>query len=207
MSRLVFPRPSTQVPPIRFSAEAEREDVAGDRSGAAIVLMKSSGSWRVCSRTVACRSHRSRQQKNSGPTSDRIVNREVRHEVAVLHRSRSGPGAGLVPWSLPPHRLFCRGRAVCCQAVTDLACGSKRKIHKRLPNTCECRLGEERTERRKDCSPTYSRPSNRRTRFHQVPEPLGQCRVDIDRPLQKRVGGPASMTPWRNYTVSVYARD
>ena len=47
MSRLVFPRPSTQVPPIRFSAEAEREDVAGDRSEAAMVLMKSSGCWRV----------------------------------------------------------------------------------------------------------------------------------------------------------------
>src|ERR1700683_5365646 len=47
MSRLVFPRPSTQVPPIRFSAEAEHEDVAGDRPGAAMVLMKSSGSWRV----------------------------------------------------------------------------------------------------------------------------------------------------------------
>jgi hypothetical protein len=43
MSRLAFPRPSTQVPPIRFSAEAEREDVAGDRSGEAIELMKSSG--------------------------------------------------------------------------------------------------------------------------------------------------------------------
>src|SRR5271155_68485 len=42
MSRLVFPRPSTQVPPIRFSAEAEREDVAGDRSGAVMVLIKSS---------------------------------------------------------------------------------------------------------------------------------------------------------------------
>ncbi len=43
MSRLVFPRPSTQVPPIRFNAEAEREDVAGDRSGAEMELMKSSG--------------------------------------------------------------------------------------------------------------------------------------------------------------------
>src|SRR5271163_686351 len=75
MSRLAFPRPSTQVPPIRFSAAAEREDVAGDRSGAAMVLMRSSGS---------CRSNKSRRQNNSGPTSDRIANREVRHEVALL---------------------------------------------------------------------------------------------------------------------------
>jgi hypothetical protein len=39
----VFPQPSTQGPPIRFSAAAEREDGAGDRSGVAMVLMKSSG--------------------------------------------------------------------------------------------------------------------------------------------------------------------
>src|SRR4051812_34754683 len=42
MSRLASPRPSTQLPPIRFGAEAGREDVAGDRSGTAMVLIKSS---------------------------------------------------------------------------------------------------------------------------------------------------------------------
>src|SRR3954468_20250046 len=42
MSRLVLPRPSPQLPPIRFSADAGREDLAGDRSGTAMPLMKSS---------------------------------------------------------------------------------------------------------------------------------------------------------------------
>src|SRR5690349_11587350 len=47
MSRLAPPRPSTHDPATRFSAVAERGEIAGDRSGAASALMVFSGTWRV----------------------------------------------------------------------------------------------------------------------------------------------------------------
>ena len=40
--------------PIKFNAEVEREEVAGERSRAVVVLIKSSGNWRARSPTVAC---------------------------------------------------------------------------------------------------------------------------------------------------------
>src|SRR5271165_2699369 len=76
MSRLVFPRPSTQVSPIRFSAEAERKDVAGDRSGPAMVLMKSSGSWKVCSRTF-CRARSVCRRADRGAVGSAIHHAHV----------------------------------------------------------------------------------------------------------------------------------
>src|SRR5690242_3781982 len=88
MSRLASPRPSTQVPPIRFIAAAGREDVAGDRSGGATVLMKSSGKLGI------------------GPASER---RPSRSEVHPGHVPVTLPAGGAFRRGLvDPLQVFAR---------------------------------------------------------------------------------------------------
>ena len=93
MSRLVSPRPSTQVPPIRFNAEAEREDVAGDRSGAAIVLMKSSGSGSANNHLTDLDSH-----------DTAFCRASVCAAIQTYVHKPDGPGTAFAPWL--PRRIL-----------------------------------------------------------------------------------------------------